>query len=62
MNEITDEGINRNHAFHFEFAQRYVNRPLARAYGMQAVIRDVNRAGSTNSDRCLSGGSFQAQL
>ena len=42
MNEITDESINRNHAFRFEFAQRYVDRPLVRAYGVQAVIREVN--------------------
>ena len=42
MNEITDEGINRNHAFRFEFAQRYVDRPLVRTYEVQAVIREVN--------------------
>ena len=42
MNEITDEGINRNHAFRFEFAQRYVDRPLVQACGVQAVIREVN--------------------
>ena len=42
MNEIADEGINRNHAFRFELAQRYVDRPLVRAYGVQAVIGEVN--------------------
>src|SRR5882672_11907909 len=42
MNEITDENINRNHAFRLEFSQRYVDRPLVRAYGVQAVIGEVN--------------------
>src|SRR5208337_2750136 len=27
MNEITDECINRNHAFRFELAQRHMDRP-----------------------------------
>jgi hypothetical protein len=31
-----------NHAFRLEFAQRHVDGPLVRAYGMQAVIREVN--------------------
>jgi hypothetical protein len=44
MNEITDEGIHRNHAFRFELAQRDVDRPLVRAYGVQAVIREVDIA------------------
>jgi hypothetical protein len=42
MDEIADEGINRNHAFRFELAQRYVDRPLVRAYRVQAVIGEVD--------------------
>lgn len=42
MNEITGESIDRDHAFRFELAQGYVDGPLARAYGVQAVIREVN--------------------
>jgi hypothetical protein len=37
MDEIADEGINRNHAFRFELAQRYVDRPLAVATTLQQV-------------------------
>lgn len=60
VNEITDEGINRNHAFRFEFAQRYVDRPLVRAYGVQAVIREVNtladaHAGMAQQQEDISG-------
>ena len=60
MNEITDEGINRNHAFGFELAQRYVDGPLVRAYGVQAVIREVNtladaHAGMAQQQEDISG-------
>ena len=60
VNEITDEGINRNHAFRFEFAQRYVDRPLVRAYGVQAVLREVNtladaHAGMAQQQEDISG-------
>lgn len=60
MNEIADEGINRNHPFRFEFAQGYVDRPLVRAYGVQAVIGEVNtladaHAGVAEQEEDISG-------
>ncbi len=60
MNEITDESINRNHTFGFELAQRYVDRPLVRTYGVQAVIREVDtladaHAGVPEQEEDVSG-------
>ena len=42
VNEITDEGINRYHAFGFEFTERDMNSPLIRTGRSQAVIRQVS--------------------
>ena len=42
VNEFTNEGIDWDHAFGFELAERDMNGPLIRTGGAQAVIRQVS--------------------
>jgi len=49
LDEITDEGIDRDHAFGFEFAEGYMNSPLAWTYGAQAVIGQVDAFADTHA-------------
>jgi hypothetical protein len=49
MNEITNEGIDGDHTFGFEFAQRYVNRPQVWPGAAQAVIGEVDAFSDAHS-------------
>ena len=42
MDEITDEGIDGDHAFGFELAEGNMDSPLIRTGGAQAVIGQVD--------------------
>ena len=49
MDEITDEGIDGDHAFGFEFAEGDMNRPLVWPCGAQAVIGEVDAFADTHA-------------
>ena len=49
MNEIADEGIDGDHAFGLEFAERDMNRPLVRSCGAQAVIGEIDALADTHA-------------
>ena len=49
MDEITDEGIDGDHAFGLEFAEGYMNRPLVWACGAQAVIGEIDAFADTHA-------------
>ena len=40
--QLTDQGIHRNPAFCFEFAEGYMDGPLVRPDGAQAIHREVD--------------------
>ena len=40
--QLTDQGIHRNPAFGFEFAKRYMDGPLVRADGAQAIYGEID--------------------
>jgi len=42
LNQVTDEAVDRDHAFGFEFAQRDMDGPLVGTGGAQAVIGQVD--------------------
>src|ERR1019366_9221263 len=59
VNEFTNEGIDGDHAFCFELAERDMNGPLIRTGGSQAVIRQVTpfadaHAGVTEQEEDVS--------
>ena len=47
--EVTDEGIDGDHAFGFELAEGNMNSPVARTGRAQAVIRQVGALADTHA-------------
>ena len=62
MNEITDEGINRDHAFGFELAERYMDGPLVGTGGAQAVIREVSALADAHAGVAEQQEDISAQI
>jgi len=59
LDEFTDERINGDHPFCFEFAERYVDRPLIRAGGAKAINGQVGtftdaHAGVANQQKSIT--------
>ena len=42
LDQFTDEGIDRDHAFGFQLAERHVNRPLIRAGGVETIEGEID--------------------
>ena len=49
--EVTDEGIDGDHAFGFELAEGNMNRPLARPRGAQTVLGEIGAFADAHSGR-----------
>ena len=62
VNEIADEGIDRDHAFSFEFAQRHMNRPLVWTGGAKAVIRQVDTLADAHAGVAEQEEDISAQI
>ena len=62
VDEITDEGIDGDHAFGFEFAEGYMNGPLVWTYGAQAVIGQVDAFADTHAGVAEQQEDISAQI
>jgi hypothetical protein len=56
LDEFTHQGIDGDHAFRFEFAERHMNRPLIRTGGAEAIEGQIGaladaHAGVTNQQK-----------
>ena len=66
VNEIADKGISWDHAFGFELAERYMDGPLIRTGGAQAIERQIctlsdAHAGSAQQQKDVSAQIVAAQ-
>ena len=52
LDYFTDEGVDRNQPFGFEFSERHMDRPLIWAYRPKTVTREIGTF--ANTDSCVS--------
>ena len=62
LDEFADEGVNRDHPFGLQFAQRHMNGPLIRASGAKAIAGKVSTLTDANASVPNQQEGIRAQI